>query len=71
MSRNDPSGERMTMARTDVGWRMRASNSTLNTRSLSGVEETFRYDVSSKTNGLFVEIFWKISREKLSATAIG
>ena len=35
-----PAGMRMTVARTDIGW-MSASNSTLNTRSLSGVEETF------------------------------
>ena len=71
LSRNEPSGERMAMARTEVGWMMSASTSTLKTRSLSGGVVTLRYDDSSTTNGLLVEIFWKTSREKLSATAMG
>ena len=32
--------------------------------SLSVAEEMFRYDDSSTTNGLFVEVLWEITRDK-------
>ena len=57
-------GERMTIARTDVCRWMSASNRTLNMGSLSVAEEMFRYDDSSTTNGLFVEVLWEITRDK-------
>ena len=58
----------MTMARTDIGWRMSASNSKLKTRSLRGVE-TLWYDDSSTTNGLLVETFVVLTHYELRLIA--
>ena len=70
LSRNHPSSERMTIARSNVGRRKSASNSTLNTLGLSVVEETFRYGDSSSINSLSAEILSLVSRKKLRATAM-